>query len=261
MTTQIPRRRELAEFLRSRRARVTPADVGLPKGGGLRRTPGLRREEVALLAGVGVTWYTWLEQGREINPSDEVLASIARTLRLSSAETDHVFRLARAQPHGNGGAPAVPDVLRRLVEHQEPAPAMLIDGRWDLLAWNSSAEEIYRYDQVPAGERNAAWLLFGWPLMREVLLDWPYHARRVLAAIRASSVDLLDDDRFNAVLDRLRRDFPEVRRWWDDHEVAPKTVARKRLRHPTRGIIEVEEIVLRPSVAPELQLIINLPVA
>ena len=258
MTVQLQRRRELADFLRSRRARLLPADVGLPDAG-LRRTPGLRREEVAMLAGVGITWYTWLEQGRKINPSDEVLASIARTLRLSSAETEHVFRLARTHPPANGTAAAVPPVLRLLVDRQDPAPAILIDARWDLLAWNRAAQEIFRYDLVPPADRNAAWLMFGSPLVREVCADWPRHARRVLGAIRAASADLLDDPRFVEVLERLRREHPEVRLWWDDQEVAPKTVTDKALRHPTRGWLQVEEVVLRPAVAPELQLVINLP--
>lgn len=252
------RRRELAEFLRSRRARVLPADVGLPNGG-MRRTPGLRREEVAMLAGVGVTWYTWLEQGRKINPSDEVLAAIARTLRLSGSETDHMFRLARTQPPPREPV-EVPAGLRRLVDHQAPAAAFLIDARWDLLAWNKAGADLFRYEDVPPDERNAAWLMFSWPRVREVLDDWPYHARRVLAALRASSAELLADERFDALLERLRREHPEVELWWDDHEVAPKTMARKVFRLPGGERIEVEEVVLRPAIAPDLQLVINLPV-
>src|SRR6266542_7103589 len=118
-------RRQLGVFLRSRRERIRPEEVTLAPGG-RRRTPGLRREEVAMLAGVGVTWYTWLEQGRKINPSDEVLTSIARTLRLSPAETEHVFRLAREHP-APGEQAAVPPALRRLVDAQ-PAGAILMDA-------------------------------------------------------------------------------------------------------------------------------------
>ncbi len=253
------RRRELAEFLRSRRARLAPADVGLPDAG-LRRTPGLRREEVAVLAGVGVTWYTWLEQGRKINPSDDVLSSIARTLRLSSAETEHVFRLAGTHPPASTQPAEVPGSLRRLVESQDPAVAFLIDARWDLLAWSRAAEEFFQYEHFPVADRNVAWLMFASSRVREVLEDWPVHARRVLGAFRASSADLLDDARFQEVLGRLRREHPEVRAWWDDQEVGHKTVARKALWHPVRGRIEVDEVVLRPSVAPELQLVVNLPV-
>src|SRR5690349_19468023 len=248
MSVEAPenRRRELAEFLRSRRARLAPTDVGLPDAG-LRRTPGLRREEVAILAGVGVTWYTWLEQGRKINPSDEVLAAIARTLRLSAAETDHVFRLARE--HAPVGRPEVPSVLRRLVDSQDPVGAVLLDPRWDILAWNKTAEELFGYSEVPDDERNAAWLMFAWPRVKEVLQDWPRHARRVLGALRVTSAELIDDVRFGEVLTRLRANFPEVDLWWDEHEVAPKTVARKVLRHPVNGLLmEVEEVSLRPAV-------------
>src|SRR5207245_5242070 len=112
------RRAELGEFLKARRARLSPGDFGMPAGA-RRRTPGLRREEVAVLAGVGVTWYTWLEQGREINPSDEVLGSIARTLRLSDAETAHLFALARPAPAADHD-PVAPAALRALVESQDP---------------------------------------------------------------------------------------------------------------------------------------------
>jgi transcriptional regulator with XRE-family HTH domain len=248
------RRRELAEFLRSRRARLTPAEVGLPEAG-IRRTPGLRREEVAMLAGVGITWYTWLEQGRKINPSDDVLASIARTLRLSSAETDHVFRLAK--PQRTNGVTKVPEVLRHLVASFDPAPAILIDARWDLLGWSRAAEELYRIDKVRVEDRNAAILMFD--QCREVVEDWPAHARRMIGAIRAASADLLDDDRFLAVLEQLRRDHPEMSQWWDEPEVAPKTVSCKVLLHPVRGRMPVSEVVLRPAVAPELQLVINFP--
>src|SRR5262245_49598500 len=200
------RRRELAECLRSRLARVLPTDVGLPDAG-VRRTPGLRREEVAILAGVGVTWYTWLEQGRKINPSDEVLAAIARTLRLSAAETEHVFRLARE--HAPVGQLAVPPVLRRLVDSQDPVAAILMDARWDILAWNQTADELFGYSLVPDEDRNAAWLMFAWPRVKEVLQDWPHHARRVLGALRASSAELIDDARFGAILARLRANYPE----------------------------------------------------
>jgi hypothetical protein len=216
------------------------------------RTPGLRPEEVVVLAGVGVTWYTWLEQGRKINPSDDVL---------SSAETEHVFRLAGTHPPAGTQPAEVPEVLRRLVESQDPAVAFLIDARWDLLAWTRTADYFFHFGEVPAADRNIAWLMFASPVAREVIEDWPVHARRVLGAFRASSAGLLDDPRFQEVLARLRRACPEVRAWWDDQEVEHKTVARKALCHPVRGRVEVDEVVLRPSVAPELQLVINLPVA
>jgi transcriptional regulator with XRE-family HTH domain len=261
MSVEAPenRRRELAEFLRSRRARLAPTDVGLPDAG-LRRTPGLRREEVAVLAGVGVTWYTWLEQGRKINPSDDVLASIARTLRLSTAETEHVFRLARV-PRPELGQPAteVPPALRRLVDVQDPAPALLIDGRWDLLAWNRAAEVVFRFSEVSPAERNSALMMFSRPRARQVVEDWPRHARRLLGAVRASTATMLDDDRLIATLDRLHREHQEVRDWWADHDVAPKTVADKAFHAEEFGRVEVDEVALRPSVALDFQLVINLP--
>jgi hypothetical protein len=136
---------------------------------------------------------------------------------------------------------------------------MLWDARWDLVAWNAAAHALFHFGDLPVGDRNAAWAMFGWPRVREVLEDWPQHARRVLAALRAASAELLDDERFGALLDRLRSAHPEVRQWWSDYEVGPKTVAEKAFRHPELGRIEVQEVVLRPAAAPELQLVINLP--
>jgi PAS domain-containing protein len=250
-------RHELARFLRTRRARLTPAAVGLPPGGA-RRTPGLRREEVAVLAGVGVTWYTWLEQGREINPSDEVLASIARTLRLSDAETAHLFALARPAPAADH-EPVAPAALRALVDSQDPAVAVLSDARFDVVAWNRSAEALFGYGSFPPDERNTVWLMFANPAMREILPDWAADARRLIAEVRGGSPAVLADPRFAALLDRLRREFPEARRWWDTHEVLQRGGLTKRFRHPVAGELLFERVVLRPVGAPELELKVLLP--
>jgi transcriptional regulator with XRE-family HTH domain len=249
-------RRALADFLRARRARLSPADVDLAPGP-VRRAAGLRREEVAVLAGVSVTWYTWLEQARPINASVSVLRAIARTLRLNPDETDHLLELAEpSAPFATVAGP--PPALQDLVDSQFPAPAMLIDRRWDLVAWNASTEALWNFSSIPPAERNMAWLSFH-PHIRERLVDWSDHARRIVAELRAGSVALTDDARFAAVLARLRTAYPEVDHWWSAAEVRSRTGVRKEFDHPVVGRLVLDEVILRPASAPDLQLAVLVP--
>jgi transcriptional regulator with XRE-family HTH domain len=250
-------RRAIAEFLRARRARLTPAEVGLPAGGA-RRTPGLRREDVAVLAGVSVTWYTWLEQARPINPSSSVLRAIARTLRLSGDETAHLLELAESKA-GQPDVAETPTAVRDLVHHQLPNPAVLLDRRWDVVAWNDMAEALWHYSRIPDDERNVAWLMFH-PYIREHLADWGEHARRIVSEVRAGSAALADDVRFTAVLRRLLATQPEAARWWTAGEVRRRTGVRKVFDHPEFGCLALDEVVLRPAIAPDLHLSVLLPV-
>jgi hypothetical protein len=255
------RRHELGEYLRLRRARVSPADVGMPAGGP-RRTPGLRREEVAVLAGVGVTWYTWLEQGRPINPSESVLGSIGRALRLSHAETDHLLILAGMRPEVTGSLarmPHVTDMLRRLVEQQEPAAAYLMDARWDLVCWNATAGALLGFDDALPGERNVAWQMFVAGGYGQLLEDGEKHARGMVAELRLASGRLVGDARFADLLERLRKERQDVGDWWDLGEVKCRMDTEKVFRHPAVGRIECDEAVLRPGSAPDLQLTILVP--
>ncbi|WP_181442134.1 helix-turn-helix transcriptional regulator [Streptomyces tateyamensis] len=254
------RRTALANFLRSRRARLSPQDVGLPAGG-RRRTPGLRREELAVLAGVGVTWYTWLEQGREINPSPEVLAALAGTLRLDPAETDYFFRLAGSQPgpHPDRPVRGIPAALNRLLAAQAPSPAYLLDADWDVRAWNPQAEALLNFSQYDPVDRNMAWLVFANPLSRARTVDWEYHARRTLAQLRASyaergGAETPGGRQLAALIARLRGAFPEADAWLDEHEVQERAGTAKDLLHERLGPLCLDQIVLR---APEdLQLVI-----
>src|SRR5437773_1360121 len=184
------RRREAGVFLRSRRERLTPAEVGLPNGF-RRRTPGLRREEVALLAGVGATWYTWLEQGRDVRASLEVLEALSRALRLTPAERSHLILLGRGEQAKPCKAPPeeVPPTLRRLVENLGPGPAFLLGRRWDYLAWNQSFERVFSWEPGPeALSRNHVWLWFMDPSRRTLCMsDWAASARLLVAKFRADS--------------------------------------------------------------------------
>src|SRR5271167_3990954 len=165
------RREELADFLRTRRASLKPEDVGLP-GGGRRRTPGLRREEVAQLAGVGATWYTWLEQGRDVRASLDVLEAVARALRLTPAERTHLVLLGRGEEAPPCKAPAeqVSPTVRHLVENLGPGPAYAMGRRWDYLAWNRAFEVVFGWQpgEDPLS-RNAVWLMFMDPVRRRLM--------------------------------------------------------------------------------------------
>src|SRR3954447_5041238 len=155
------RRRELADFLRTRRAALSPRDVGLPEGG-RRRTPGLRREEVAALAGVGTTWYTWLEQARDVRASRSVLEAVGEALRLTPAEHRHLLRLGRGEEVDLPGVEPeqASPTLRRMIEHLGPNPAYLLSRRWDFLVWNEALAAVFGDPgEVPPERRNHVWLM------------------------------------------------------------------------------------------------------
>ncbi|WP_405016863.1 helix-turn-helix transcriptional regulator [Kitasatospora sp. NBC_00070] len=258
MTTTELQRKALSSFLRTRRARLTPEQVGLAPGV-RRRTPGLRREELALLAGVGVTWYTWLEQGRRINPSPEVLGSLARTLRLDRAETAYLFHLV------GGADPAAPPVeppaevpypLRRLMEAQSPAPAFLLDPDWDVLAWNASADALFGFSGCAAEDRNIAWQVFANEANRRRTVDWERHARRTLAQLRTTYGERRTP-RLTALIARLRTEHPDAARWLDEHQVQERAGSAKDIAHETAGLLRIDQLVLRAE--EDLQLVVFLP--
>ena len=214
------RRAELSDFLRSRRERISPEDVGLPAGG-RRRTPGLRREEVALLAGVGVTWYTWLEQGREINASVQVLESVARTLQMGPQERWHLFQLA-----GVALVPPVPacvqvsDSIRRVLARMDPFPAVVLSPRWDILAYNRSYNWLGGdLDGIEPGERNLAWLLFTHDHWRNLCLRRSEAAAHLVGSMRMAMGQQLDDPLWPRLVQRLREASDEFDRLWRRHDV------------------------------------------
>jgi transcriptional regulator with XRE-family HTH domain len=254
-------RGELAAFLRARRNALTPAEVGLPAGRS-RRTPGLRREEIAMLAGVSVTWYTWLEQGRRINVSTDVLEALARALRLDDAERQHLLTLAVRAPAAHADDVAdVPDALVRLITSMEPAPAYVLGPRWEFLAWNRPQARLYpvieRLDDV---ERNLLWAMFAEPSVRPLLDDWPAQARRILAEFRAGTAALRDDPQVATLVDRLRAASPEFADWWPQLDVAQFQTRLRRYHHPRAGELVFEYQQLTPSEWPSLRVVCQLPV-
>ena len=255
------RREELADFLRHRREALKPEDLGLPNGG-RRRTPGLRREEVAQLADVGTTWYTWLEQGRDVRASLEVLESLARALRLNQAERSHLIMLGRGEdaPPCTSPVERVSPTLRRLIENLGPNPAYIIGRRWDYLAWNDAAVALLGdLGAIPRAARNHAWLTFTDPARREMFTDWERSSRMLVAKFRADSARHLGDPAFETLIAALRRSSREFARAWERHEVSRSGESRKDLRHPLAGMMSFSHAVFHPAEKLDQRLILYSP--
>ncbi len=258
-TTDDPlaRRREAGVFLRSRRGRLAPSDVGLPQGF-RRRTPGLRREEVAILAGVGTTWYTWLEQGREIQPSNEVLSALAEVLRLDPAERHHLFSLydRPTQARRLRGEERVGEPLRQMVDGLAGQPAFVLGWRWDILTWNRAAELVIGpYSELSSGKPNVLELLFS-DLARGLFVDWESVARGALATFRADCAQHIGDPDFEAMVARLTRVSPEFASWWPQYDVAHRLAGTKRLNHPTVGRMHFAFSMLEVGDRPGMKLFV-----
>ncbi len=239
------RRQELAHFLRTRRERTQPEEVGV-MAGGRRRTPGLRREEVAQLAGVGVTWYTWLEQGRAIRPSDQVLDAISRALRLDRHEREHLFTLAGSEKavlarECDRVSPGLLLVLERLGDY----PAAVLNARQDLLAYNRSYQGLLGdLDGLPFDERNLLWIIFCYPELRERLVDWEPSARLSTARFRVQMASHASEPSWRAFVKRLIAASPDFARIWGDHEVAGAETVLKRFAHAELGLLSFHGVSL-----------------
>jgi transcriptional regulator with XRE-family HTH domain len=250
------RRAELGAFLRSRRARLQPGAVHLPKAGP-RRTPGLRREEVARLAGISAAWYTWLEQGRDIRVSEEVLHRIADALLLSADERRHIALLAARgiARVGTDGEETVPPRLLRFLDAIPGVPAAVLGRYADVLAMNPILRALVptRADGN-AGEWNLLEELFTHPGLRARLSDWESVARECLAHFRTGYVALVGDPRAERIVARLRRESPEFARWWERHELEPAPGGPVVLDHPVAGCLCVDLVILAVADAPGLTL-------
>ena len=231
-----------------------------------RRTPGLRREEVALLSGVSFSWYSWLEQGRPIAASRQVLDALAATLRLTAAERRHVFELAgetaaaAVEAPAADGCPAVGEHLRATVAALAPVPACILDLHWDILAYNDAEAALYGgLDHLPPARRNMIWLYFGWPGMRTLLKDFETEAWSVLAQFRASADRHLGDPRFAEILADVTAADPDFPRRWDRHDIAGWTPALKRFTHPEHGPLTFRQTKLLAAEDPDLHLLARHP--
>ncbi|GAA3137319.1 helix-turn-helix domain-containing protein [Streptomyces echinatus] len=235
----LDRRAELSEFLRSRRARLKPEDVGLAAFGRHRRVPGLRREELAQLAGVSVAYYTRLEQGNGRNVSAEVLDSIARALRLTDAEHAHLTHLAKPKAHTKkpvARQQQVRPALRQLLASLDGVPAYIVGRRAEILAWNRTAAALFGdWAELPPAERNWARLTFLRPDYRDLFVDWEQKAIDIVCALRMDAGRDPDDARLSALVGELSVKSEEFRRLWATHDVKEKSHGVKRMRHPLVG--------------------------
>lgn len=256
------RRAELADFLQTRRARLEPAQVGLPKGS-RRRVPGLRREEVAELAGIGVTWYTWLEQARPVNVSLQTLEQIAQALQLDSQEREHLFLLAgQSPPLAVSSGELVTASMQQVLDSLEPNPAYITCPRWDLLAWNRAACLVFSgFDRKPLAERNLLWLAFTDQAMRQLFINWAGFARCLLLHFRADYGRSTGDLRWAELIAALQKVSPEFRSWWSCHDVARPLDWQKELDHPVVGKLLLNSSTFGVHPTGNLRLIVYTPVA
>jgi transcriptional regulator with XRE-family HTH domain len=249
-TGGMDRAKEIAGFLRSRRAGITPDQAGLPYDGRVRRVPGLRRDEVARLAGVSSEYYTRLEQGRAGNPSPEVVAAVARALRLDDTEREHLSDLLTAG-HGPGSAAAGPDAASRrapsrvqrvrpglhlMLDTLDHVPAYILGRRTDVLAANRLARAVITdFDVMPATQRNMARYYLLDPQARDRVLDWEQIAAETVAMLRFEAGRYPHDRRLADLVGELMLRSPEFTGWWNDHRVLRRTHGAKHYRHPVVG--------------------------
>ena len=255
----LDRRAELSEFLRTRRARLKPEDVGLPDFGRHRRVPGLRREELAQLAGVSVAYYTRLEQGNGRNVSAEVLDAIARALRLTDAEHAHLTHLAKPKAHKKKPAARTQQVrasLRQLLDSFDGVPAYIVGRHADVLAWNRMAAAVFGdWAQLPPQERNWARMAFLKPEYQDLFVDWEQKAIDIVCQLRYQAGCHPDDPRLSALVGELSVKSEEFRRLWATHDVKEKSHGLKRLRHPLVGDLALQFESFRVPDDGELALV------
>jgi transcriptional regulator with XRE-family HTH domain len=255
-------RTELAAFLRSRRARITPSDVGLPPGL-RRRTPGLRREEVAQLAGVGVTWYTWLEQGRPINASPQILDAVARTLRLDSAERAHLYRLSGVSPEAPVAAAEerVEPSVRAVLAGLATMPAAILNSRYDLLAHNAAYAAMWpNVTGVAPGERNLMWSSCVTPGCCSSFVNRDTELPQMVATFRAAFARHVGEPEWTGLIRRLSAASPEFARRWGAHDVAHPATRTKVFRHAAVGEVSFAVTNFEVVSTPEARMAVYTPV-
>lgn len=253
--------KRLGAYLKDRRTRLDPAALGFPVG--RRRTPGLRREEVAQRSNISPTWYTWLEQGRGGAPSADVLNRIAGALMLTDVEREHLFLLGLGRPPEvrYKAVEGVTPRLQRLLDALEVSPALIRTATWDVVAWNHAAAAVLTdYGTLPSGERNILRLMFSTPRIRDAQYDWESVARFVVGAFRADVARAGATSEVAQLVDELCRTSPEFEALWRDNEIRVHGEGAKRLRHPILGPIELEYSAFAVDGRPDLSMIVYNPV-
>lgn len=244
----------LGDFLRSRREKLTPEAVGL-KAGRRRRTAGLRREEVAERAGIGVDWYIRLEQGRAVSPSPTTTEALARALKLSKAEHEHLRALTQNAGHHAFTPEMVPDTIRRTIMSLNQ-PAYVTGRRWDVLAWNKAAEDIFAFGRLAPEDRNTLVSIMTNPASKRLFgTGWADEAKRMVAEFRATHDLWAGDPAFIDLLTRLEAS-PEFKEWWATHDIAHAAAGQKKFHHPKKGVLKFEYVSFQANDDPALKLVI-----
>ena len=255
------RYKELGDFLKTRRAKILPSEVGISEGL-RRRTPGLRREEVAYLAGVGLTWYTWLEQGRAIKVSAGVVESLSRVLMLDEQERIHIYTLAGQAlptdiiPYQGTVSPILQHVLDNLVL----SPSFIMDVRWNIIAWNKAASAVFTdFSKINVHKRNMVWMMFKYDDYKKLFIDWEFHAQGMLARFRSTIGQYIEDPWLVEFIEELKNESEEFNLWWSRHDVQRNSQLYKKLKHPIVGELVFEFCSFDVSDNSNLKLIVNTP--
>ncbi|WP_455922770.1 helix-turn-helix transcriptional regulator [Pseudomonas putida] len=255
-------REELARFLRSRRERVSPEEAGLP-GTGRRRTAGLRREEVAALAGVGVTWYTWLEQGRDIGVSPGFLDNLCRVLKLDAIERRHLYLLVYQRPPAEVGETwcVVPKIIMRMLHDLPLRPAYVLNLRWDVLAWNPAADRVFGFSRLPPHQRNMLWMLFMDERTRSLYQPWEDQALQMLASFRRDYAHAAPHSDVAKLVEDLEKMSPLFKQWWHRQDLHGPCQGIRHLMIESLGLQALEHTTLTVDADRHLRLVYHSPVA
>jgi transcriptional regulator with XRE-family HTH domain len=254
-----PKENPLGTYLRDRRAKLDPAALGFPVG--RRRTPGLRREEVAQRAHVSATWYTWLEQGRGGSPSADVLDRLARALMLTPPEREHLFLVALGHPPEvrYQATEGITPRLQRVLDALEASPAFIRTATWDMVAWNRAAAEVFGLDGLVPSQRNILRRMFSDPRSQSLQTDWQGVARFAVAAFRADTARAGASASVRALVDELCQLSPEFAALWRANDVDARSDGIKHLRHPVAGVLALEYSAFSVAGRPDLSLVLHNP--
>lgn len=258
-------RKELGEFLQAARSRLAPEAFGFAAGS-RRRTQGLRREEVAQLAGISPTWYTWIEQGRPVNVSADALERLAQSLRLTRSERAYLFELAgRRDPAGAAAeeSDAASELLAAIVG-DIAIPAYILGHTWDMLAWNRPAAALFtgwlnKRPKEPEPAKNLLRYVFLDPQARSFIVDWETRASRIVAEFRADCRTRLDEPALSRLIDELTQGSPEFARYWKQHHVLERQGGRRDFNHPKRGLVAYQQLTLYPIDREHIKLVLLKP--
>ena len=261
MDAEALRCKELGDFLKTRRAKILPSQVGL-HADTRRRTPGLRREEVAHLAGIGLTWYTWLEQGRPIHVSTAILDSLSRILLLDRQEQIHLYSLAN-QPIPTGipeQQGAVSPLLQHVIDSLILCPSFIADWRWNVVAWNQAACAVLGdFLKMNARQRNVVWAMFTENYFKLLYDHWDVHAKSLLGRFRATCGKFIEDEWLNRFIEDLKTESPEFKLWWPLHDIQNDSGVYKALNHPVSGRLNFESSCFDVPDASGLRLFVHVP--